>query len=284
MPSTFTRSALIPADLGATLPRYDLFGRERAEQARLNGFNSMLSQVAAPLSACLSQLFNNADCELRLSPFVAAAQPDGEEPRVWLQARAAGASVPLAWFAITPATLYRLAILFFGGSLQPGSQVAVQKNPSDSELRLYQRLCRYQMENLSSALGWGELGWELTPATPPEGPLWSSEGVLQLGEHRQSWQVWWRPPVDEEKESTQTSDLADKLHEALPHTPVRLRVVMAQMQMTLAELEDLKVGEVLALDMFESMPALVGHRPCLRGRVAEQGGSLVYQVNAVAEE
>ncbi|QCG49407.1 hypothetical protein [Aeromonas schubertii] len=119
MPSTFTRSALIPADLGATLPRYDLFGRERAEQARLNGFNSMLSQVAAPLSACLSQLFNNADCELRLSPFVAAAQPDGEEQRVWLQARAAGASVPLAWFAITPATLYRLAILFFGAVSSP---------------------------------------------------------------------------------------------------------------------------------------------------------------------
>ncbi|MFR9720067.1 FliM/FliN family flagellar motor switch protein [Aeromonas diversa] len=284
MPSTFTRSALIPAELGATLPRYDLFGRERAEQARLNGFNSLFCQVAAPLSASLSQLFNSADCELQLTPFAANQQPDAEETRVWLQARAAGASIPQAWFAITPATLYRLAILFFGGSLQPGSQVAVQKNPSDSELRLFQRLCRYQMEHLCGALGWGDLGWEVTPATPPEGDLWSCEGVLQLGEHRQSWQLWWRPPVDEEKESTQAHNLADKLHEALPHTPVQLRVVLAQMQMTLAELEGLKVGEVLALDMYESMPALIGHRPCLRGRVAEQGGSLVYQVNAVAEE
>lgn len=75
-----------------------------------------------------------------------------------------------------------------------------------------------------------------------------------------------------------------QLEEALIQVPVRLRVVMGQMSMTLADLECLKVGDVLSLDLPEVVPALIGQRPCFNGRIAEHKGSLVYQVATVVEE
>ncbi|MFM5465068.1 FliM/FliN family flagellar motor C-terminal domain-containing protein [Aeromonas simiae] len=288
MPSSLVKSALIPAQVGRTLPTYDLLGAEQADQIQLRLFNVSLGGVAAQVSTCLSQLFHSSDCELSLPPFAVAQPglPEGE--RLWVQARASTLEAVQAWFAITPAHLYRMAILFFGGSLQPGAQVVVSKSPSDSELRLFLRLCRYQLENMSSALGWGDMGWELETCAPPAlddaGPLWHSEADLTLSGHHQGWNMWWRPPCVEEGESDAENKLAGKLHTSLPYTPVRLRVVLSQMQMTLAELEQLQVGEVLALDLNESAPALIGTKVCLRGRVAEQAGNLVFQINTVEEE
>lgn len=136
-------------------------------------------------------------------------------------------------------------------------------------------------------MGLGDLGWQLTPVPAdvlPVGPaLWSSQATLSLGEHNHQWRLWWLQ-AETEAQLTDQRPVRGELEQAMTHLPVQLRVVMGQMAMTLADLETLQVGDVLALDMPDLVPALIGSRPCFNGRIAEQKGSLVYQVTAVIEE
>ncbi|MGL6230190.1 FliM/FliN family flagellar motor switch protein [Aeromonas rivipollensis] len=140
---------------------------------------------------------------------------------------------------------------------------------------------------LSACLGQGDLAWQLTLITRDAVPatrLWVTEASMLAGGSTHDWQFWLAPP--EETLSIGAGHPVQKvqLEQALIQVPVQLRVVMGQMSMTLADLECLKVGDVLSLDLPEVVPALIGNRPCFNGRIAEHKGSLVYQVATVVEE
>ena len=149
------------------------------------------------------------------------------------------------------------------------------------------RLCQYQVDIWSSCLGLGDLGWQLTLITRdalPQSRLWMSEASLTVGSFAHGWQLWLVPPPENSGPAAGHELQDGALEQVLTHVPVRLRVVMGLMSMTLADLECLKVGDVLSLDLPEVVPALIGNRPCFSGRVAEHKGSLVYQVATVVEE
>lgn len=71
---------------------------------------------------------------------------------------------------------------------------------------------------------------------------------MLAGGSTHDWQFWLAPP--EEALSIGAGHPVQKaqLEQALIRVPVQLRVVMGQMSMTLADLECLKVGDVLSLD------------------------------------
>ncbi len=98
------------------------------------------------------------------------------------------------------------------------------------------------------------------------------------------WQLWLLPPEETTGITAPRAAPQAQLTQTLTNVPVHLRVVMGQMTMTLAELQCLKEGDVLSLDFPEVVPALIGHRPCFNGRIAEHKGTLVYQVASVVEE
>lgn len=284
---TLTPSRLLPAEQGRALPRYDLLGVERAKQGHLKQMNAHLATFSLQAAGCMTQLFNSAECDLVFQDFVSAAQFPPEEQQFWIEARARHDEDYRVFFSISAPVIYRLAVIFFGGQLQADEEPSQAKSLSDTEQRLLQRLCQYQVDILSSCMGLGDLGWQLAPVPVdalPLGPgLWSSEATLSLGEHSHQWRLWW-VQAETEQQLTFQRPAGGELAQALAHLPVQLRVVMGQMAMTLADLECLQVGDVLALDMPELVPALIGSRPCFNGRIAEQKGSLVYQVTAVIEE
>ncbi|TND60519.1 flagellar motor switch protein [Aeromonas dhakensis] len=236
----------------------------------------------------MAQLFNSADCELSYQEFTTVASPVQDDGLLWVEARSALDVQRVAYFSISPAVIYRLAVLFFGGALRDQSEASSHgKGLTDTEQRLMLRLCQYQVDIWSSCLGLGDLGWQLTLITRdalPQSRLWMSEASLTVGSFAHGWQLWLVPPTENSGPATGHELQDGALEQVLTHVPVRLRVVMGQMSMTLADLECLKVGDVLSLDLPEVVPALIGNRPCFSGRVAEHKGSLVYQVATVVEE
>lgn len=282
-----TPSRLLCAERGRALPQYDLLGVERANQARLKQLNAQLGPFSQQVSGCMAQLFNAADCDLAYRDFSSALPQEGDEPLIWVEARTPLDAQRVAYFSIAPAVIYRLAVLFFGGSLQhEGNPVAHGRGLTDTEQRLLLRLCQYQVEIWSACQGQGDLAWQLTLTTRdavPASRLWVAQAGMLAGGRQHDWQFWLAPPEEALSIGGQTVQQA-QLEQALVQVPVRLRVVMGQMSMTLADLECLKVGDVLSLDLPEVVPALIGHRPCFNGRIAEHKGSLVYQVATVVEE
>ncbi|MGN5161768.1 lateral flagellar motor switch protein LfiM [Aeromonas dhakensis] len=283
-----TPSRLLYAQRGKTLPHYDLLGVERADQERLKQINAQLGTFSLQAAGCMAQLFNSADCELSYQEFTTVASPVQDDGLLWVEARSALDVQRVAYFSISPAVIYRLAVLFFGGALRDQSEAPSHgKGLTDTEQRLMLRLCQYQVDIWSSCLGLGDLGWQLTLITRdalPQSRLWMSEASLTVGSFAHGWQLWLVPPTENSGPAAGHELQDGALELVLTHVPVRLRVVMGQMSMTLADLECLKVGDVLSLDLPEVVPALIGNRPCFSGRVAEHKGSLVYQVATVVEE
>lgn len=283
-----TPSRLLCAQRGKTLPHYDLLGVERADQERLKQINAQLGTFSLQAAGCMAQLFNSADCELSYQEFTTVASPVQDNGLLWVEARSALDVQRVAYFSISPAVIYRLAVLFFGGALRDQSEAPSHgKGLTDTEQRLMLRLCQYQVDIWSSCLGLGDLGWQLTLITRdalPQSRLWMSEASLMVGSFAHGWQLWLVPPTENSGPAAGHELQDGALEQVLTHVPVRLRVVMGQMSMTLADLECLKVGDVLSLDLPEVVPALIGNRPCFSGRVAEHKGSLVYQVATVVEE
>lgn len=284
-----TPSRLLSAERGRDLPHYDLLGVERANVARLKQLNSQLGSFSLQASGCMAQLFNAADCDLTYQDFSSAQPQDRDERLIWVEARTPLDAQRIAYFSIAPSVIYRLAVLFFGGSLQHKGASAVHgKGLTDTEQRLLLRLCQYQMDIWSACLGQGDLAWQLNLVTRdsvPASRLWVAEANLIAGGSTHDWQFWLVPPQETLLSIGKGHRVqAAQLEQALTQVPVCLRVVMGQMSMTLADLECLKVGDVLSLELPEVVLALIGNRPCFNGRIAEHKGSLVYQVATVVEE
>jgi flagellar motor switch protein FliM len=283
-----TPSRLLCAERGKTLPHYDLLGVERADRERLKQVNAQLGTFSLQAASCMAQLFNSADCELTYQEFIAASSPEHDDGLIWVEARSPLDTQRVVYFSLSPSVIYCLAVLFFGGSLRnQGDTVSHSKGLTDTEQRLVLRLCQYQVDIWSSCLGLGDLEWQLTLITRdalPVSRLWMAAATLTVGSFSHGWQLWLVPPTESTGSAAGCTLQDGALEQALTHIPARLRVVMGQLSMTLADLECLKVGDVLSLDLPEVVPALIGNRPCFSGRIAEHKGSLVYQVATVVEE
>ncbi|WP_421201476.1 lateral flagellar motor switch protein LfiM [Aeromonas enteropelogenes] len=283
-----TPSRLFGAEQGRTFPHYDLLGIARTDRERLKQLNAQLGAFSLQAAGCIAQLFNSADCELSYQEFIAVSSPEHDEDLIWVEARSSLDAQWIAYFSISPSVLYRLAVLFFGGSLHNQRETfCAGRGQSDTEQRLVLRLCQSQLDICSSCLGLGEPEWQLALTTRdalPVSPLWMTTANLTVGRSCHDWQLWLVPYAERTGSVTGLTLQEGALEQALTHIPARLRVVLGLLSMTLAELECLKVGDVVALDLPEVVPALIGRRPCFNGRVAEHKGSLVYQVATVVEE
>ena len=280
-------SRLIAAERGRLLSGYDLLGVERANQAHLKQLNAQLGSFAFQVAGSMAQLFNTADCELSYVEFTTASPVEVVESIIWVEARAAVNADKVAYFSISSAVIYRLAVLFFGGNLlAEGGTVPQNRALSDTEQRLLLRLCQYQIDIWSFCSGQGDQKWQLSiisKESVPAHSLCCAEAKLQAGGHQHSWHFWLLPPADAVARIGRALP-AGELAKLLTHVPVRLRIVMGQLPMTLADLESLQVGDVLSLDLPQMVPAMVGNRPCFNGSIAEHKGGLVYQVATVVEE
>lgn len=280
-------SRVLSAEEGATLPGYDLLGQDKAAHGASRELNQQRRLYSQMVAGCFSRLFNGLSCQVEYSVFSGrplAPLPESER-LLWVQAE--NQFGWQAWLAIEARQLFKLAILFFGGALRETDGQTLPASLSETEQRLLLRLCQHQLDILCDVLGEVELRWSLNlvaeESLPTQGVWLGSEGTLLLGEHDSQFMLWW--PMRESEPQAEgdggEQGLAGRLQAALPAVPVRLRVVLSELDMTLGELQTLQVGDVLALDMPELVPAMIGSRPCFSGRMAESNGVLVYQVAAV---
>src|SRR5690606_33272210 len=74
------------------------------------------------------------------------------------------------------------------------------------------------------------------------------------------------------------ADLADKLSTSLSGVKIKLKVELAQLELTLADLVQLKAGDILRINLHDIAPAAAGKKVCLTGQVCEQGDQLALKV------
>lgn len=265
----------------------DLLQVEGSAHDQVRQINAQRRSFAGLCGNCLSQLFSGHACEMNLSPFTACEAPGTQEfldQGLWLLAQGElpiQRQTPLVMMQIDPAVLYSLTILFFGGAVPNGSNREVpRRNPTDTEIRLLQRLLQHQADIMSPLLGWDEQSWQVATGSPdqlPEQGRWLLSRVsLQLGGFEAHWQLYW-PLLSDEKQAPQQA-LAAALVQALPRVPVQLHVLMQEWNMNLADVSQLQVGDVLSLDLSAPLPACLGSQICLQGHIAEHQGNLVFQV------
>ena len=281
-------SRVLSAEEAAHLPAYDLMGQDKSAHGALKELNQIRRLYSQMVAGCFSRLFNGLSCQVEHSLFHSRflTPPAGAERLLWVQAEnQAGWQ---AWIAIEARQLFKLAILFFGGALRESDGQTLPSSLSETEQRLLLRLCQHQLDILCDLLDEDELRWRLDlvaeESLPSQGMWLGSDCTLLLGEHDSQFMLWWpmrEPEAAALTDAEEQEGLNSQLHTALPAVPVRLRVVLSEFSMTLGELQTLQVGDVLALDMPELVPAAIGNQACLSGRMAESKGVLVYQVAAV---
>jgi len=283
-------TSLLSGDEALAFPLLDLLRPDRSVHEygqRLNGQRRAFSTLCG---GCYAQLFNGHPCELEFAPFewsLPTQTPMAEaEGWVWLQAegrREPNGRKQQALLAIAAPVLYRLAVLFFGGVPLSSDQEVAKRTPTDTEIRLLQRLFQHQLDICSDLLNEPETRWVVGPSSaeqlPRQGEWLVSEATMMVGEHASQWFLWW--PCTPEEAEKPALELSAALEQALTTVPLRLRVVMQQWAMNLAEVSELQVGDVLPLEMSEPVVAAIGPRGCFRGQVAEHQGHLVFQVTDV---
>ncbi len=285
MPESKRRSQRVwSAEAASGLPVYDLLGQERQAHDALNLLNQSRRLWSQMVAGCFSRLFNGVSCQMDYAPFHIRMLSEVAEQRhlVWVQAL--NQRGHQAWLSIQAGQLYRLAILFFGGSPLQQDQAVTARTATETEQRLLLRLAQHQIDILSDFLGEPDDRWQLTlvgsEALPLQSAWLCSEGTLLLGEHDSQFSIWWPFGAKEPLalDGPAPVRVGEQLCAALPAVPVRLRVILSEFTLSLGELQQLQAGDLLPLEMAEPAPALVGHQSCFTGRLAERNGALVYQV------
>lgn len=269
----------------ATIPTHDLLGQGRLAADSLRELNGLRRGLSQAVTGCFSRLFNGYSCQLEYGAFVAGLPPMPEsDERLWVCAESNHGTQAL--LAVAPRELYRLAILFFGGALYERDGMAPVRPLSETEQRLLLRLTQHQLDILSELSGEASTEWSLNLVAAealPRDSLWvSSEVTLLLGEHDTQWHLCWPVSQNERLALPNPGEtLSARLNHALPHVPVRMRIILSEFSLRLGDLQGVAEGDILPLELNEQLPALIGTQPCFSGRMAEHNRGLVYQIDAI---
>ncbi|WKE66513.1 FliM/FliN family flagellar motor switch protein [Gallaecimonas kandeliae] len=259
----------------AEYPSFDLLG-ERRQAALLRGRLTALNpQLADQLSTHCRHLFNDNNIQVSLSPW----QPQGATADYWLGVF--GGEGQGVFLGFGSRALFGLSELFFGG--QPAamaSKALSSRTLSDTEERLAQKLFHYLLSALFPALGLNLDGWQSRWSNrgPGEG-MACCELTLAAGDWQLSWHCCWPQSLGADKpQALPAPQLQAQLDEAVRAVPVKLTLELAQLSLNLGELARLRVGDILPIELNETVLARAGDVVCLGGQVAEQGEQLVLKV------
>jgi len=192
----------------------------------------------------------------------------------------------LAWWKIDKCTLDQLASGYYGSfSSAPKSPL---RQPSQSEFRLVKRLMLAAIKTLPLAqFDADELELELvtnhSPITAPvcctlnfpkthNGPgleFYLAEQLLGLMAEKPS-----QYPAD--------PDLKDKLSKSLTQLPFKVMLELGQQSLPVTALQQLKVGDILPMNLHSRCPVTVGKRPIFYATVHAHEGQMVAKLTQEA--
>jgi len=266
----------------AEIEKYDLLGERRQWTDYLEVINSDLSLANRDIERRLSQLFNEYECRIVLQKFThqKVNSDDLSTNIIWLQAKNnAGLKVLLS---INNSMLYTLTEIFLGAS-KPSNKDSLEQ-PSDSEYRLLKRILTIQLDALDNQLN-HDHEWVISHTNQPitGGDFIASTIDCTIKEYLPSWKIWYpKEFISQTLSSTSTMPdyelLATKLANAATNIPTNIKVILANTQLNIEQLTQLRTGDFIMMDLPEIVSACTGDHVIAHGRVVVQSGRLVMQV------
>ncbi|MGL4268439.1 MAG: flagellar motor switch protein FliM [Plesiomonas sp.] len=193
--------------------------------------------------------------------------------------------------------LFFMADLFFGGK---GTSTRRRSEMSDTELRLVERIFRQLLEQFDDC--WrNQTSWysQMTQQqslhlnnSMANQPLFQiCRFSIQIGEHLGWLEIalpfngleFLRTPAAEEANVELDPTLQAKVEERLQQVPLRLQTTLCEKSLTLGEVMDLQVGDVIPVDMPSQLTVRAGNSALYKARIAERNGNLVLQVDDVLD-
>lgn len=193
--------------------------------------------------------------------------------------------------------LFFMADLFFGGK---GTSTRRRSEMSDTELRLVERIFRQLLEQFDDC--WrNQTSWysQMTQQqslhlnnSMSNQPLFQiCRFSIQIGEHLGWLEIalpfngleFLRTPAAEEANVELDPTLQAKVEERLQQVPLRLQTTLCEKSLTLGDVMDLQVGDVIPVDMPSQLTVRAGNSPLYKARIAERNGNLVLQVDDVLD-
>lgn len=193
--------------------------------------------------------------------------------------------------------LFFMADLFFGGK---GTSTRHRSEMSDTELRLVERIFRQLLEQFDDC--WrNQTSWysQMTQQqslhlnnSMANQPLFQiCRFSIQIGEHLGWLEIalpfngleFLRTPAAEEANVELDPTLQAKVEERLQQVPLRLQTTLCEKSLTLGDVMDLQVGDVIPVDMPSQLTVRAGNSPLYKARIAERNGNLVLQVDDVLD-
>lgn len=193
--------------------------------------------------------------------------------------------------------LFFMADLFFGGK---GTSTRRRSEMSDTELRLVERIFRQLLEQFDDC--WrNQTNWysQMTQQqslhlnnSMANQPLFQiCRFSIQIGEHLGWLEIalpfngleFLRTPAAEEANVELDPTLQAKVEERLQQVPLRLQTTLCEKSLTLGDVMDLQVGDVIPVDMPSQLTVRAGNSPLYKARIAERNGNLVLQVDDVLD-
>ena len=193
--------------------------------------------------------------------------------------------------------LFFMADLFFGGK---GTSTRRRSEMSDTELRLVERIFRQLLEQFDDC--WrNQTSWysQMTQQqslhlnnSMANQPLFQiCRFSIQIGEHLGWLEIalpfngleFLRTPAAEEANGELDPTLQANVEERLQQVPLRLQTTLCEKSLTLGDVMDLQVGDVIPVDMPSQLTVRAGNSPLYKARIAERNGNLVLQVDDVLD-
>lgn len=184
-----------------------------------------------------------------------------------------------AAISISTAALQELAEIFFGGnSLSSNSARQI----SQTEIRLARRIANNLLEEIS--LGeWIKLDFSLAESAERGialGYYYQQKFSIQLGSLNFNINLYWPAElfsVLDEKPYTASQSIA-QVEPLLEEVTVKLNSVLSEKQISLSQLTNLKVGDVLLIPSPGVVDVLCGHKSLYKGQIVDHSGEKSLQI------
>lgn len=294
--SNFFSTKIFAGDIADNARSYDLLSNDQQKRGYIHHFIQHKRAIGEFLQKFMNQLFNGTDCTVVLSDFSMGCpnQQTNTAQFLWLTSQLPEQDDAI-YMAIEPASLHEFSVLFLGGKLSDKPRTTSFTVLTETEKRLGFQLFQQMISACKAAQKSqqpGGISVQNGQAIPPYYDIVSADNLPMRGQwvtlslsvtidqHPFSWRFWW-PFEDELPETLTPNQSAPDMTALLSHIPVRLRVQLANAHLPIETIAALSVGDIVPLELNEPTPAYIGHDVCFEGRVAEQRGSLVFQVTAV---
>jgi|SRR5690554_1363595 len=270
----------ISASEGERFAVFDLTGKQRRTERLRVELDQQQKLLATGLSREYGRLLNQSNLQIQIEPW--QADKPSEAVPYWLAAFDAASPQQIVGLGLDSKSLFSASELFFGGNPNKlTEQELAKRSPSETEQRLALRLFNALLGLLCPALDLNLANWQSRWQTtqPETDGLWTELRVISHDWNLRLYCCW---PLELQNEPlpepNPKADLADKLSTSLSGVKIKLKVELAQLELTLADLVQLKAGDILRINLHDIAPAAAGKKVCLTGQVCEQGDQLALKV------